>query len=235
MKIFVGTSGWFYDWNLERTLDWYVLNSKLNAVELNASFYRFPFPNQIKSWSKKGINLRWAVKVNRRITHLYKFSKQSFELWDAFYELFTPMHKLIDFFLFQLPPSLTPAQKKDIEQFIKYTKLNEKFALEPRNLEWFDNKQLQWAKNNNITWVSIDAPKFPNTIFKTNDYVYLRMHGRESWYHYDYSQKELSDVSQRIFAERPRFAYVFFNNDQAMLHNAQMLLKLMNKQLLPNR
>ncbi|MEO0084837.1 MAG: DUF72 domain-containing protein [candidate division WOR-3 bacterium] len=235
MKIYIGTSGWFYDWNLERTLDWYVLNSKLNAVELNASFYRFPFPNQIKSWSKKGTDLRWAVKVNRRITHLYKFGKQSFELWDAFYQLFTPMHKLIDFFLFQLPPSLTPSQRKDIERFVKYTKLNEKFALEPRNNQWFNNEQLQWAKAINITWVSIDAPQFPNTIFKTNDYVYLRMHGRESWYHYDYSQKELADVSQRIFAQKPKFVYVFFNNDQSMLHNAQMLLKLMNKQLLQNR
>ncbi|MCX8014676.1 MAG: DUF72 domain-containing protein, partial [candidate division WOR-3 bacterium] len=151
------------------------------------------------------------------------------ELWDAFYQLFSPMHRIIDFFLFQLPPSFTPDQKKDLERFIKYTNLNEKFALEPRHNEWFTEKQIQWAKTNNITWVSIDAPKLPNTIAKTNDYVYLRMHGRESWYHYDYSQKELSDVVKRILATKPKFVYVFFNNNQAMLRNAQTLFKLMQK------
>ncbi|MEO0119416.1 MAG: DUF72 domain-containing protein, partial [candidate division WOR-3 bacterium] len=69
MEIYVGTSGWYYDWNLEGTFDWYLKNSKLNAVELNVSFYRFPFPNQVKSWANKGKSLRWAIKVSRIITH----------------------------------------------------------------------------------------------------------------------------------------------------------------------
>ena len=39
-EIFVGTSGWLYDWNLGSSLDWYAEFSGLNAVELNASFYK---------------------------------------------------------------------------------------------------------------------------------------------------------------------------------------------------
>ncbi|RLF12723.1 MAG: DUF72 domain-containing protein, partial [Thermoprotei archaeon] len=39
MRVYIGTSGWLYDWNLDGSLDWYVKNSGLNAVELNASFY----------------------------------------------------------------------------------------------------------------------------------------------------------------------------------------------------
>lgn len=70
VKVFVGTSGWLYDWNLDSTFDWYVRNSGLNAVELNASFYRFPFRNQVTSWTRKGSGLRWAVKVHRYITHV---------------------------------------------------------------------------------------------------------------------------------------------------------------------
>ncbi len=53
MKFYVGTSGWAYKWNKGGNLEWYLENSGLNAVELNASFYRFPFPNQIKGWVKK--------------------------------------------------------------------------------------------------------------------------------------------------------------------------------------
>ena len=51
-KFFIGTSGWYYDWNKEKTLDWYIENSNFNVIELNASFYRFPFPNHIKGWGK---------------------------------------------------------------------------------------------------------------------------------------------------------------------------------------
>jgi uncharacterized protein YecE (DUF72 family) len=34
----------------------YVTNSELNAVELNASFYRFPFPTMVKSWSMRAFS-----------------------------------------------------------------------------------------------------------------------------------------------------------------------------------
>ena len=92
MEVFVGTSGWFYDWNLSRSLDWFLENSGLNAIELNMSFYRFPFPNQIKGWVRKGQDLRWAIKVSRWITHRKKF-RDCIDIWDRFRELFKPMDK----------------------------------------------------------------------------------------------------------------------------------------------
>ncbi|RLE90384.1 MAG: DUF72 domain-containing protein, partial [Thermoprotei archaeon] len=72
MEIYVGTSGWMYDWNIGGNLDWYVKFSELNTVELNASFYRFPFRNQVRSWARKGSKLKWAIKVHRSITHYRK-------------------------------------------------------------------------------------------------------------------------------------------------------------------
>ncbi len=108
MEIFVGTSGWSYDWNIDGTLSWYVKNSGLNCIELNASFYRFPFPNQVKSWTLKGRDLRWIIKVNQLITHKFKFNDKAFSLWKKFENLFKPMDDTIDFYLFQLPPSLSP-------------------------------------------------------------------------------------------------------------------------------
>ncbi|MFB0509567.1 MAG: DUF72 domain-containing protein, partial [bacterium] len=57
----------------------------------------------------------------------------------------------------KLPPSYTPKAIKQLTTFIKKIKLAERFALEPRNDEWFNDKMLDWAKEQNITWVSIDA------------------------------------------------------------------------------
>ncbi|MEO0114906.1 MAG: DUF72 domain-containing protein [candidate division WOR-3 bacterium] len=227
MKVFVGTSGWYYDWNIDSTLDWYIANSGLNSIELNASFYRFPFPNQIKTWAKKGKGLRWAVKVNRLITHTFKFSERGEATWQRFVELFKPLDDFIDFYLFQLPPNYTPKAIGRLTDFIKKIKLAKRFALEPRNDQWFDPAMLDWAKELNITWVSIDAPEFPNTIYKTTDKVYLRMHGRTGWYSHNYSDAELKEIVSRVRAVKPKAVYVYFNNNHNMLKNAQKMYKIL--------
>ncbi len=79
MECFVGTSGWFYSWNADGGFDWFAKFSGLNAVELNMSFYRFPFPSMIRSWAFKGKALRWAIKVNRLITHTFKFGQRAYD------------------------------------------------------------------------------------------------------------------------------------------------------------
>ena len=229
MKVFVGTSGWYYDWNIDKTLDWYVANSGLNAVELNASFYRFPFPNQVKAWVRKGKSLRWVIKVSRLITHQFKFSNRSIETWNRFAALFSVMEDLIDFFLLQIPPNLTSSARERIMSFIDQTGMTDKFALEPRHDSWFNDENASWANVAGLTWVSIDAPKFTRDIFKTTDSVYLRMHGRTDWYQHDYKTSELKAISKRICAVKPERAYVFFNNDHSMLDNAQDMYAIMSR------
>ena len=86
---------------------------------------------------------------------------------------------------------------------------------------------LDWAKEQNITWVSIDAPEFPNTIYKTTDKVYLRMHGRTSWYSHNYSDAELKEIAKRIKSVKPKSAYIYFNNNHNMLKNAQRMYDIL--------
>jgi len=238
MQVFVGTSGWAYSWN-PNGFDWYVKNSGLNSVELNASFYRFPFPNQVKSWARKtkefNPSLRWSIKVNRLITHVFKFSERAFSTWKKFERLFKPLAENIDFYLFQLPPSLTQKFSSKVESFIKKVKLEERFALEVRNLSWFESKWIEWAKNLGITWVSVDAPyftNFPREIYCTSDSIYLRMHGRSNWYAHYYEAKELEEIKERILRVKAKKVYVFFNNNHAMLANAQRMLKLLRPKVI---
>jgi uncharacterized protein YecE (DUF72 family) len=227
MKVYIGTSGWYYDWNKEKTLDWYVANSELNAVELNASFYRFPLPEQVKAWAKKGKMLRWVIKVNRLITHRFKFSEKAHETWQRFANLFSIMNDLIDFFLFQLPPNITSDSKEKVAGFLQSTRIADKCALELRHDSWFNSDLIAWAKSIGLTWVSVDAPKFTRDIVKTKDTVYLRMHGRTEWYRHDYSASELQDIARRILIVKPDNVYVFFNNDHKMIDNARHLRKIM--------
>ena len=226
---YVGTSGWSYAWNEKRNIDWYVANSGLNAVELNASFYRFPFPTMIKSWAAKGEGLRWSIKVNRLITHAFKFSDRALQSWKKFQSLFTPLESSIDFFLFQLPPFTTPKSAPLIEKFFEKTRLDTRFALEARNSEWFDEKWVKWASGLGMTWVSVDSPDFSLDVFNTSGSVYERMHGRTEWYSHLYTDEELRKVADKILSVHPRRAYVFFNNDHAMLVNSRKMLSILEE------
>jgi uncharacterized protein YecE (DUF72 family) len=229
MKFFVGTSGWYYSWNEERSLDWFVANSGLNAVELNASFYRFPSSNMVKSWAKKGSGLRWAVKVNRLITHRFKFSEKAFQSWQKFRDLFSPLDANVDFYLFQLHPRITPESAASIEEFAEKAGLQERFALEVRNQEWVKDEWVSWASKLGITWVSVDSPDFPLDVYNTDGLVYERMHGRTAWYAHHYSDEELREVAEKIVKAKPEKAYVFFNNDTDMLVNSRKMLEILRK------
>jgi uncharacterized protein YecE (DUF72 family) len=222
--VYVGTSGWSYDWNLGNSLDWYITESHLNAIELNMSFYRFPYPNMVKSWATKGKSLTWVVKVHRSITHFQKLSTASVDSFQRFKKLFSPLEDQIHYYLLQLPPSFTDTLS--LERFIEKTG-PEKLAIEFRHPSLLTEEIKTWGKNQGILLVSIDAPQLPTTIM-SDSIVYERIHGRTGWYSHDYSDSELHEIKDRIFTGRqPQTVYVFFNNNHAMMENAKHMAQLL--------
>ena len=222
IDFYVGTSGWAYHWNLENSLEWYVNESELNAVELNMSFYRFPYSNMIKSWARKGSNLAWIVKIHRSITHFKKLNKESYSIFKKFKKLFDPLEEKIHYYLLQLPPKFTNIEK--LEKFIEECG-NEKLSIEFRHPSMFTNDIIQWGKKQGVLLVSIDAPKMPNKIISAS-VIYERIHGRTGWYTHDYSNDELIEIKDRIISNNPKKVYVFFNNNHAMLRNARTIYKM---------
>ena len=219
---YVGTSGWAYSWNLGNSLEWYVNESGLNAIELNMSFYRFPYSNMIKSWVRKGSNLAWIVKIHRSITHFKKLNKESYSIFKKFKQLFAPLEEKIHYYLLQLPPKFTNIEK--LEKFIEECG-NEKLSIEFRNPFMFTDDIIQWGKKQGVLLVSIDAPKMPNKII-SESVIYERIHGRTGWYTHDYSNEELIEIKDRIISNNPKKVYVFFNNNHAMLRNARTIYKM---------
>jgi uncharacterized protein YecE (DUF72 family) len=233
LEVYVGTSGWLYDWNAGGSFDWYVRHSGLNAVELNASFYRFPFPSQVRGWARRSVGrgLRWAVKVHRSITHYRRLTGGALEVWGRFRRLFEPLEDagLLDFYLFQLPPSYkcTPEYLRRLESFARAAGLEEwRVAVEFRHESCFTDSTVEWARGLGLTLVSIDSP-MGTWIRSSNGIVYLRMHGRTAWYAHEYSEEELQEVAGEILSLEPRRVYVFFNNDHWMLENARRMLEIL--------
>jgi len=224
MELYVGTSGWSYDWNRGRSLDWFVKNSGLTAVELNGSFYRFPSESTVAGWAEKGKTLRWSVKVHRGVTHNHNFDEVAFGIWKRFFGRFSPLDTSAEFYLFQAPPHYSDAER--LAEFADDTEIGSRFALEIRNTVLLGDDETCRMLQSHGTLVSVDSPDFKERIFP-GEIVYLRMHGRgEKWYSYQYSDEELRKILNRLDSVKPDKAYVFFNNDHAMLDNAQRLLDL---------
>lgn len=213
--IYVGTSGWMYDWNEGGSLEWYVKNSGLNVVELNMSFYRFPYKNQIIGWKK--YNITWSVKVNRYITHVKRL--KDVESWKKFRDLFEPLNPR--FYLFQMPPNFK-FSNENVQRVKRFEELvGEKMAIEFRDPSWYQN--LPDLKS---TLVSIDSP-IGTYLVNTSGIVYLRLHGKDNWYMYEYSEEELKDLAKKIVSLKPKEIFVFFNNDHWMLENARLMKKIL--------
>lgn len=229
MKIYTGTSGWMYDWNEGGNFEWFVQNSGLNSVELNVSFYRFPFPNQIKSWATKAGNIRFSVKVHRKITHLLKLNEAAITVWNDFKSLFSPLEPKIDFYLFQMPPSFSPEYLERIKTFFNSVEQRHKIAIEFRHPGWFEKKMVKEVEKTGLVFVSVDSPQIQEFIVKTNDVVYLRFHGRKSWYNYNYSKKELESICKKIHSLKPELIYAYFNNNHSMLSNAREFFQMLNR------
>jgi uncharacterized protein YecE (DUF72 family) len=182
----------------------------------------------VASWARKGRELRWAVKVSRIITHVKRLKENSLSTWAKFKRLFDPMDDLIDFYLFQLPPNFKKTEEnvRRLKLYAEETGLGPRLTVEFRDESWFSDETVELCKDLGITVVSIDAP-LGTWMVKSGEVLYLRMHGRDVWYAYDYSREELEEVTSRILALKPRRVYVFFNNDHWMLDNARAMLAML--------
>ena len=235
MEVRVGTSGWMYDWN-PNGLDWYLKYSGLNTVEINSTFYRFPYPNMAKSWYRKTVNLdfKWSVKVYRGITHFYRLSQKALEQFEKFVKVLGPLNELIEFYLFQLPPSFAFSEKQleKLQAFFQKTKQENKIAVEFRHPSWFNEVIIEKLSSGNIVVVSVDAPDISFYV-KTNETIYYRLHGRTYWYSHYYTKEELYEIKEKILKSSPKKVYVYFNNDHDMLSNARTFFNLMTEKTHP--
>lgn len=235
--VYIGTSGWYYpDWigrfypdglPMKELLPHYARH--FTTVELNASFYRLPFENMVKGWHEKvPTGFLYAVKGNRRVTHLKKLADVDEEL-KTFFQRMSGLGEHLGPVLWQLPPSL---HRNDalLDHFLGGLPREFRHAVEFRHVSWFHSEVFQILSRHRTALVSTSSQRMPMELSITTDFVYLRFHGLRGGYAHDYTLEELAPwadhVWQCLAADRRVFAY--FNNDAGAraVKNAQDLLQL---------
>lgn len=216
----LGCSGYFYyHWkgkfypnNLPQS-KWFQHYSKFfDTLELNSSFYNFPKLSTVKSWYRSAPkNFIYTLKVNRTITHIKKF-KNTKRLINDFYKLGDIISKKMGCFLFQLPPSLHFNEKK-LKEIITQLDPERKNVIEFRHPSWFTQKTYDMLKENGVIFCIVSAPNLPEDFIKTADDVYIRFHGKGSWYASNYSNSELERWAKKIKKSKAKNVWAYFNND----------------------
>jgi uncharacterized protein YecE (DUF72 family) len=247
---YIGTSGWsypkgegtwtgyFYPKGKINELEYY--SQFFNAVEINSTFYRPPNPGYVYNWVRRvPRDFLFTVKLWQKFTHpkMYKeatgeeaiISQQDVDLFNRSIDPLIKYGKL-GALLAQFPPSFkNDSYGQRILNELIYTFGQYRLAVELRHRSWSDDgNTARFLRENNVSWVSIDEPKFKSSVAEevplTSDTAYFRFHGRnaETWwtgdnetrYKYLYSSEEIEELADKVksAAVQTRMLFAFFNN-----------------------
>jgi uncharacterized protein YecE (DUF72 family) len=223
VEFYIGTSGWSYDhWknkfypgDLPKT-KWFTHYCKyFSSVEINATFYRrFKDQTYIKWKNQVSPGFRYVLKAPRIITHR-KFLINVEDDIKTFSHSASLLEDKLGLILLQLAPRTKydpELLKKTIFLFANPTKL----AIEFRNNQWLNDEIYKILKESGAVYCNADSPKTSLIDWITSETAYIRLHGRKNWYSYNYSDRELAEISSLVnyYTEKGiKRIYIFFNND----------------------
>lgn len=243
----IGCSGWnygdtpnnggwtkvFYPDKETKRLRYY--SQFFNTAEMDASFYekfyshmtKGTFIGMTKATPEK---FQFSIKVPETVTHVKRMDvkKGAMTSFEEFLDKISSLKTAnkLGAILFQLPPSFTVNDFKNIEQFLDRLPTNGSYdyAIEFRNPSWGTEGPWEMLKHYNIAAVMTDSPAKENlqflsdVIITTANHSFIRFHGRNTkghyWYNYLYSEQELRPWVEKVkqIKEQTKTLRIYFNN-----------------------
>jgi len=199
-KLYAGTSGWAYpQWKPDfypaklapaKFLSYY--GSRLNSVELNYTFRRFPTEKLLSGWiAATPAGFQFAVKANQTITHVKRL-KNSEEATSRFLEALDPLRLAgkLGPVLFQLPPFLR-CDLPLLRDFLALLPRDTRAAFEFRHESWFVDEVFDVLRQSSAALCQAESEKLETPHVRTADFTYFRLR-KES-----YSPAERAQLSKK--------------------------------------
>ena len=206
-----------------------------NTAEMDSSFYE-KFYSQMTKGTFIGMvratpeKFQFSIKVPETITHLKRMDveKGVIEYFEEFLHKISPLRTAnkLGAILFQLPPSFTVNDFKNIEGFLDRLPSSSgyDYAVEFRHPSWNTEGPWDMLRHYNIAAVMTDSPAKENLQFLSNvtlttaDHSFIRFHGRNTkghyWYDYLYNKDELQPWIEKIsqIKQETKVLRIYFNN-----------------------
>ncbi|MDH3207532.1 MAG: DUF72 domain-containing protein [Gemmatimonadota bacterium] len=217
MELHVGTSGYSYkewkgpfypeDLSAKDMLSYY--GERLNAVEINNTFYRLPKASVLEGWASQVPEaFRFSIKASRRITHFTRLKEEARDPTEYLLSTITSLGDRLGVLLFQMPPNL----KKDaprLAHFLDMLPDGTPAAFEFRHASWKDDEIYDALRQRDMAFVCADTDDTEDDEppVATASWGYLRLRRP------DYEDVDLMRWSEQIGSLDWKRAFVFFKHE----------------------
>lgn len=193
---------------------------RLNAVEINTSFYRPHRRETYERWAASvPAEFRFAVKLPRTMTQERRL-KDCGDLLDRFVSEVEGLGPKLGVLLVQLPPSLA-FEAETVEGFFAELRRRTEAAVacEPRHAGWFGPEAEGLLQRLRVARVAADPVRAPGDGEPGGwqGLVYYRLHGSPRIYYSDYDEAVLAGMRRRLQVHRAAGvpAWCIFDNTAA--------------------
>ncbi len=218
MKIHVGTSGYGYkEWkgifypekiSPREMLRFY--GERLNAVEINYTFYHMPTERVLAPWAEQvPDDFFFALKASQVITHLKQLRNVEEET-DYFFRTVAVLGEKLGPVLFQFPKSFHARKNfSALEEFLPLIPDNILCAFDFRSPTWLEAGAPDLLRERGFSLCIEDTDESPaQEIVGTAAWGYLRLRRT------DYTESDLARWLERIRAQRWERVFVFFKHEE---------------------
>ena len=228
--LFAGTSGWAYpSWKPDfypaklasaKFLGHYA--SRLNTVEVNYTFRRFPTEKLLRGWIEATpAGFQFAIKANQKITHVARLREVAEFTGDFLRSLqCLDEEKKLGPVLFQLPPFLK-CDLTLLKEFLATLPRGLRASFEFRHASWFSEEVYAALREANAALCNAESEKLETPDVQTADFAYLRLRKP------DYTSAERKALQQRVAELSAKGdLYVYFKHEdtpEGALHAESLL------------
>ena len=217
VELHVGTSGYSYkewkgsfypeDLSAKNMLTYY--GERLNAVEINNTFYRLPKAEVLASWAEQvPDDFRFSIKASRRITHFARLKEEATDPTEYLLSTLETLGDRLGVVLFQLPPNF----KIDLERFTAFLQVlpeGTPAAFEFRHASWADEAVYEALSTRGMGYVCGDTEdsEGDEPIINTAKWGYLRLRRPT------YDDADLARWADHVKKQGWHRAFVFFKHE----------------------
>ena len=217
-NLYAGTSGWAYpSWKPDfypaklpsaKFLSYYA--SRLNTVEVNYTFRRFPTEKLLRGWIEASpTGFRFAIKAHQKITHIQRLRDVG-EFTKDFLNSLQPLdaEEKLGAVLFQLPPFLK-CDTGLLKEFLAGLPRQLQAAFEFRHASWFSEEVYALMRTFNVALCQAESEKLETPEVQTAEFAYLRLRKEK------YSAKEQKVLTDKaVQLARQGNVFVYFKHEE---------------------
>jgi len=173
--------------------------SRLNSVEINHTFRRFPTSKLLASWAEKTPeSFAFSLKMHQSITHRARLKDVGESVKD-FIKAAEPLGARLGAILFQLPPYFR-ADLDRLKAFLKDLPTGHRYAMEFRHESWNEPAVVEALRDRGVALCAAEAEISDSTFTSTAPHGYVRLRKVPPYTEEEIEQarREVADILKQV-------------------------------------